>query len=194
MSSSSSGRVSSPFSHTCVLSADLIWPSPSCLTVHLGLQGNRLEIPGATDVALTLVEAVAQRDGKPPCDEQWVWPVTGPDSCLLAEEWFLGLVIDIIEPHVRDMPVDLEAGFGSMAGLRRRVVVAFLLRCASALSPLRLAFNTTGILTDHPCTVCSFFGQYACIGVREGLIPTCAVNFRSLRVVISCLAEAHKKH
>ena len=80
MSSSSSGRVSSPFSHTCVLSADLIWPSPSCLTVHLGLQGDRLEIPGATDVALTLVEAVAQRDGNPRAMSSGYGPSPAPTA------------------------------------------------------------------------------------------------------------------
>ncbi len=125
--------------HMCVTRcAALTWPSPSCLTLHLGLQGDWPEIPGATDVALTLVEAMAQH-GNPPCDEQNAWHVTGPDSWLLADAWFLELVTGITVRHVHGIPVDLAAGFGSMAGLRRRVVVAFVLRCAPALSPLHLA-------------------------------------------------------
>ncbi len=133
--------------------AALTWPSPSCLTLHLGLQGDWPEIPGATDVALTLVEAMAQH-GNPPCDEQNAWHVTGPDSWLPADTWFLELAWKIIEQHLHGMPLDLAAGFGSMAGLRRRVVAAFVLRWDPALSPLHLGWLKTWRLTDHPCVFC----------------------------------------
>ncbi len=112
--------------------AGLTWRSPSCLTLHVGLQGDWPEIPGATDVALTLVEAMAQH-GNPPCKGQRAWYVTSPNSWLPSDTWFLELVTDIIVQHVHGLPLDPEARFGSMAGLRRSVVVAFMLRRVSAL-------------------------------------------------------------
>ena len=109
------------------------------------------EAPGATDVALTLVEAMAQR-GTPPCNEQRAWHVTGPDSWLLADAWFLEPVTGIIEPQLNGLQLGVEAGFGSMAGLRRMVVVAFVLRCPAALRPLHLACIEQAIsLVFHTC-------------------------------------------
>lgn len=98
---------------------------------HLpGLQvGHWPEVPGATEV--TLVEAMAQHTGSLPPSEHLLFPVTCPGSWLPSNVWFLEIVIPILTLHVSNNSLTaLEGGFGSMAELRRKVIVAAAIRCA----------------------------------------------------------------
>lgn len=106
---------------------------PSCRTrPPLGLQvGHWPEVPGVIEVALTLIEAMAQHAGGLPPRKHLLFPVTGPGSWLPTDVWLLKIVMPIVMLHVtNDSLTDREAGFGSMAELRRKVIIAAAFRCA----------------------------------------------------------------
>ncbi len=105
-------------------------------TECLGVQdGSKSAVTGATDVALTLVEAMAQHAGSLPPSGQPVLHVAGPDSWLPMDAKLMKVVFAVIMPDINNLLSNLTDSLGSVAELRRKVMVVAVFRRAFMCNP-----------------------------------------------------------